>query len=173
MDAEIRRAQPSDARGVASLHVRAWQAAYRGLVPDTVLDGLSVDAREERWRALLAEGSRTLLACDGGTVAGFCSVIAPARDPCLSADAAEIAAIYVDPDRWRAGVGRALLGTALGELRDEGFATAVLWLLEGNDRALRFYESFGFARDGATGTEPVGSVERAEGLPQIRLRRAL
>ena len=173
MDTEIRRAQPSDARGLAIVHVRAWQAAYRGLVPDAVLDGVSVAAREERWRALLSGGSRTLVACDSGTVAGLCSVIAPARDPRLPADAAEIAAIYVDPDRWRAGLGRALLRTALGELRDEGFATAVLWLLEGNDRALRFYEACGFVPDGATKIEPVGSVERAEGLPQIRLRRAL
>jgi GNAT superfamily N-acetyltransferase len=173
MEAQIRRARPSDVRGLAVVHVRAWQAAYRGLVPDAVLDGLSVDAREGRWRALLAGETRTLVACGGGTVAGFCSVIAPARDPGLSADAAEIAAIYVDPGRWRAGLGRALLETALGELRDEGYATAILWLLEGNDRALRFYSSCGFAPDGATKTEPVGSVERAEGLPQIRLRRAL
>lgn len=30
--------------------VAAWRSAYRGLLPDDVLDRLSVDDSEQRWR---------------------------------------------------------------------------------------------------------------------------
>jgi ribosomal protein S18 acetylase RimI-like enzyme len=172
---EIRPAEPGDARALARVHVRAWQAAYRGLIPDAVLDTLSVDGREQRWREILdgPPGARTIVATSGGDIAGFCSVVAPARDDDLPPGAAEVAAIYVDPARWRAGVGRALLDAALDTLRADGAGTVVLWLLEGNDRALGFYEACGFRADGTAKTEPVGSVERVGGLTQARLRLAL
>ena len=37
------KATPEDALEVAGVHVRAWQSAYRGLLPDEHLDGLRVD----------------------------------------------------------------------------------------------------------------------------------
>lgn len=33
-------------------------------------------------------------------------------------------------------------------LREDGFASAYLWVLDGNDRAARFYESHGWNEDG-------------------------
>jgi hypothetical protein len=36
----LRRAEPADAMEVARVHVRSWQVAYRGLLPDAYLDGL-------------------------------------------------------------------------------------------------------------------------------------
>jgi ribosomal protein S18 acetylase RimI-like enzyme len=173
VEVRVRPAVIDDAPAIAQLHVRAWQAAYRGLVPDALLDGLSVRARETRWRELLAGAPRTLVAIVAGEVAGFCSTVAPARDEDLPPRTAEIAAIYVDPDRWRSGAGQALLDAALDGLRDEGHEAVVLWVLAGNERALRFYEACGLLADGATKLEPLGSVEQVEGLPQVRLRRAL
>ena len=46
---QIRRPTVDDAPDIASIHVSAWQAAYRGIVPDAFLDALSVDQREARW----------------------------------------------------------------------------------------------------------------------------
>ena len=46
----IRPAIPADARPIAEVHVRTWQEAYRGIVPDAVLDALDVDDRERRWK---------------------------------------------------------------------------------------------------------------------------
>ncbi len=50
----VRRAAPVDAAAIALVHVRAWQAAYRGLMPDDVLERLSVDERALRWRDILS-----------------------------------------------------------------------------------------------------------------------
>lgn len=46
----IRRATPDEAPAIADLSVRAWRAAYRGIVPDEVLDQLSVERRATGWR---------------------------------------------------------------------------------------------------------------------------
>ena len=44
-DLTIREAAASDARDIAGIHVRGWQWAYRRLLPDAFLAGLSVDLR--------------------------------------------------------------------------------------------------------------------------------
>jgi ribosomal protein S18 acetylase RimI-like enzyme len=173
----VRPARAGDARDVAAVHVRAWQAAYRGLVPDAVLDGLSRDARERRWRALLRapdEDARTLVATGArGAVLGFCSTLAPARDDDAPAGTAEIAALYVDPPAWRTGIGTALLDAASTGLASDGWAAALLWVLAGNDAALGFYRARGFAEDGARRAGPVAPDAGGAPLPQLRLVRAL
>jgi GNAT superfamily N-acetyltransferase len=102
----------------------------------------------------------TLVVELGGEVRGFCHV---AR---LDADAeATVGALYLEPGDLRAGVGSALLGAALGRLRDAGHADVVLWVLEENHAARAFYERFGFVADGAR--------ERFEDAPELRMRVSL
>jgi ribosomal protein S18 acetylase RimI-like enzyme len=160
----VRPAVPEDAAAIARVHVRSWQAGYRGLLPDAVLDGLSVEARTETWRAHLGAESLTLVCEDGGAVVGFCALLVPGRD---AGGAAEIAALYVEPERWRGGVGSELLDAA----RREALGPLVVWVMAGNDRALAFYERAGFARDGREKREPVAGLPAAESPAQIRLRR--
>jgi GNAT superfamily N-acetyltransferase len=149
----IRRAAPADARAIAGVHVSSWQAAYRGLVPDAILDGLSVGSREGGWRERLARAadgaSFTIVAEREGAVAGFCSIAAPPRDDDAGERTAEVAAIYVEPAQWRTGVGAALLRAALDALRADGFGDVTLWVLEGNARGRAFYAQHGFVPDGA------------------------
>jgi ribosomal protein S18 acetylase RimI-like enzyme len=61
----------------------------------------------------------------------------------------EISALYVDPSRWRAGVGRALMDEALVRLRAAGCEEVTLWCFEDNARALAFYTKLGFVPDEA------------------------
>ena len=50
---EVRRATTEDAAGIASVHVHSWLAAYRGLMPDDMLDSLTVEERTESWLRFL------------------------------------------------------------------------------------------------------------------------
>jgi GNAT superfamily N-acetyltransferase len=167
----IRRAAPADARAIAAVHVTSWQVAYRGIVPDEVLDALSVEGRERGWRERLGRPDElhrlTLVAERDGAVAGFCSIAAPSRDDDAGERTAEVAALYVEPAQWRTGVGRALLGAALDALRADGFADATLWVLADNARGRAFYERVGFAADGAT--QDLAELDARE----VRLRAAL
>jgi ribosomal protein S18 acetylase RimI-like enzyme len=161
---------PADARAIAEVHVRSWRAGYRGLMPDEVLDGLSVEDREEMWRQSAAadlDDGLLLVAERDGAVAGFCAVATPSRDSDAPPGTAEIGAIYVDPQAWRSGTGRALMGEALGHLQSAGWAQVTLWVLEGNRQAIEFYSGFGFAADGAR------QFYERSGTTGVRLRRSL
>jgi ribosomal protein S18 acetylase RimI-like enzyme len=163
----VRPAGVEDANAIAGIHVRSWQAAYRGLIPDDVLDGLSVERRTETWRGWLATASPVAVWVaeeEGGRIVGFVSA-GPSEDR----DAAEIQAIYVEPDRSGRGIGRALLRRAVDELRAGGHAEVVLWVLDGNDRAQRFYEAAGWRADGGAKVEAMEGVD----LSQVRYRLSL
>ena len=45
----IRKAHVRDAEGIARVHVYTWQNAYLGLIPDSILQGLSVELRTSSW----------------------------------------------------------------------------------------------------------------------------
>jgi ribosomal protein S18 acetylase RimI-like enzyme len=148
------------------LHVRAWQAAYRGQMPDAYLDGLRPEERAAYWLGVLGRDDlqgTILVAVRDGEVTGF-AALGPAPDP---AGAGELYAINVDPDHWGVGAGRALLQAAQVELSRLGFAETVLWVLPANARARRVYEAAGWVADGAERTSEVFGVS----VPEVRYRR--
>lgn len=166
----VRRGGPDDARAIASIHVRAWQAAYRDIVPPAFLASLSVDDRETRWRHNLADAAGTVyVAEDAAGMAGWASVGA-CRDADATASTGELWALYVDPARWRAGVGRVLWASGQAHLVAAGCRDAVVWVLEANLLARRFYAAVGFAPPPeATKTIEIGGAP----LREVRLRARL
>lgn len=70
-----------------------------------------------------------------------------------------ITAVYVDPDQWQRGHGRALATAAESAAGREGFEQLVLWVLHTNDAAFAFYATLGFAPDGAERTDSQLGVE--------------
>lgn len=169
MPVPVRRAVAEDAAGIAAVHVSSWQEAYRGIVPDDVLDGLSVAQREAFWRSTLSvpEPPSVYVAEDGDELVGFCAVGAPSRDEGADPRTAEIGAIYVLPSSWRAGVGSALMNVALADLGADGWESVTLWVLAENRAARDFYARFGFAADGAQ------TVHEGSGSTEVRLRASL
>ena len=151
MAGQIREGTKKDALGVARVHVDAWRAAYRGQMPDEVLDGLDVKERADRWKRILDVTDATLLVLDvAGEIVGFV-VVGPSRDgDAVNTPVAEISAIYVHPQHWRSGYGRQLLDRARAHAVDEAFEALTLWVLVGNERAIAFYEAEGFTPDGAS-----------------------
>jgi ribosomal protein S18 acetylase RimI-like enzyme len=148
--AQIRKATVEDAPGIAFVHVRSWQAAYRGHMPDEFLDGLDVEKRANMWRELTQNPDKIIFVAEDSenNIQGF-AALGPSRDADAGPSAAEVSALYVHPDKWRNGIGRALLSAALEQIRKGEFDHITLWVLEGNQRARSFYESFGFIHDGA------------------------
>ncbi len=165
----IRRATPDDAMAIAVMHVRAWQVAYRGIVPDDFLDAMDVAARAARY-TLDRNGPddpRTWIAIDGDRVLGGVTV-SRSRDedtPGLG----EVRSLYVHPDDWGTGVGRELMTRGERWLVEEGFTAALLWVLEANARARRFYEIGGWRPDGAMKTFDIAGQR----IPELRYRKAL
>ena len=152
----VRLATPDDARAIAEVHVATWRGAYAHAFPAEVLESLSVDERERLWARTVASDEFTVYVAQTGRVVGFVSV-GPSRE----ADGeGELYAIYVEPSSWGAGAGPALMRAALDRLA-ERFASAILWVLEDNPRARRFYEREGWVLDGER-IDVVRGVEVAE-----------
>jgi len=146
----VRNANFEDCAAIAALHVRAWQAVYRGHMPDEFLDRLDIGERTKMWRKLNVASNRVLLVMDDGdgTISGFCDLI-PSRDGDAKPTTGEISAIYVSPKKWGQGIGQELLSVAAGRAREKGFSEVTLWVLHANQRARKFYEKFGFVLDGS------------------------
>ncbi|HEY6496001.1 MAG TPA: GNAT family N-acetyltransferase, partial [Trebonia sp.] len=154
----VRPATPADSEGIGLVHVRSWQSAYRGKMPQSHLDGLDPASRAEAWRRIMAktEPSRggVIAAVAGGRgIIGFAS-FGPARDHNTDPQrTGEVFAIYVDPAAWGTGAGHELMVGAVAELARLGYVDAILWVLETNDRARRFYLLAGWAEDATSKTE--------------------
>jgi GNAT superfamily N-acetyltransferase len=145
---QIRRAEFDDVEAIARNHVASWQAGYRGLIADEVLDGLRVSDRVERWTKVLERDApdEALLVVDDGRPRGHAHV-APATRPYH--EGGELISLYLPPDAWGHGYGRALLVAAREAMVDLGYETLGLWVLDGNERAQALYVSDGWAFDGA------------------------
>ena len=128
--------------GRGYVHCTAWQEAYRGIVCDRYLDTMTVEATTARARQF---PDNTLIAKDQDKVVGF-AVYAPARDEDLT-NAGEVIALYVLSAYYDRMVGYRLMNEAVSRLGDVD--TIVVWVLEKNERAIRFYHRCGFEFDGA------------------------
>jgi GNAT superfamily N-acetyltransferase len=167
----VRTAVVADAPFIARVHLRSWQVGYRGIMPDEVLDAISLEQREERWRQILSgeeEPGFTVVAdVDGRGVQGFGSGVSKTRDEDAGERTGEVMALYVEPSRWRCGLGRQLLAEVLDRLQRKGCQEATVWVLAENHGARRFYASVGFAPDGAEGRHDTS------GQTKVRLAASL
>ena len=153
-EVRIRAAVPADAQAIARVHVEAWRESYRGLVPERVIEALSVNRNAGMWAAILAGGASSIvhtverlgIAADEAELVGFGSAT-DARSPKLGASG-EITAIYLLESVKRRGIGRRLLTGLLGALAERGHRSAGLWVLVDNLGTRRFYEALG-GRPGA------------------------
>ena len=166
---EVRPAVENEGYAIGALRSRAWQAAYRGVLPDAMLDALSLD--EERWQVIArgeAGEERLWVAFAGGKIVGYCHT-GPSRDADAPEGCDEVYALYVEPDLIGFGVGNSLFERALVDLLGRGSTTVTLWVLESAARARRFYEVAGFAAEGARRDE----CEGVTGAATVRYRRDL
>ena len=162
-DYDIRSATLADIQAIAEFQTACWREAYRGLVPDAYLDGVSVGDRAFRWRERLVSGSRQIaVGWAGEDVAGVVSW-GPAED---GEPALELKTLYVGEQHRGGGLAATLTLTALGD------RAAQLWVFEQNPRAQAFYRKLGFEPDGAakidpdTGVSEIRMVRRAQPPPR-------
>ena len=173
----IRPAVPNDAQAVARIRVLGWRFAYQGLVPQGYLDSLNVAEDTERMRGYLSQLPQNLppinlasvqgpndgekrsfmLAVRDDVVLGFCHFSAapnnadrPERATPGGEMVGRLHSLYIDPDALGQGIGHALMSHALSTFTAWGCKRAHLWVLEGNSRAVSFYERQGWQLTGDT-----------------------
>ena len=132
-------AEEMDGKGY--VHYKSWQETYRGLMEASYLEGVTL----ERCQAMARKWTDNILvAKDGDKVIGFVAY-GPCRDEGAS-DFGEVFAIYVLAEYHGQKVGYELMNAAFEKL--EEYEKIVVWVLKGNEKAVKFYERYGFRFDG-------------------------
>ncbi len=163
----IRRVRHEDVPAIAGIHVRAWQTAYRGIMADSFLDQLTPAQRIPTWTRFLEDAAlqmTVLVAVDrpSGQLLGFCSVCSRRDNGATAVTDGELYTLYVDPKWQGGGIGKMLIAAAESCLREAGFMSAILWMLEANAPSRAFYERCGWGADGGTRTQRYGELDVAE-----------
>jgi GNAT superfamily N-acetyltransferase len=160
---EIRRATADDVDGIGRVHALSRNAAYTGLVPDDALARITPMSQAEHWRARLAAQRQPFamyVATAEGRIEGLALGFGRGEEATLSA-------LHVLPALHGTGAGQALHDRLFADFGSWGCGTAVLWVLEGNERAQSFYRRNGWVLDGGRKLHDLGGVD----VPVLRYRR--
>lgn len=146
MSTYIREAKQEDALGMAKVRVDTWRAAYKGIVSDEYLAGLSYQTTAERWKKVFWEDQNRDTAVfvaekQDGEIVGI-AMCGPEQgnDPVYQG---EIYVLYVLPQHQHRGVGRALVAACAQHLIHRlRMQTMLIWVLAENPYR-KFYEALG------------------------------
>ena len=146
---DIRTALPTDAHDLARVHEASWREAYAGILPPKALNAF-IARRDVAWWVRTARHADMLVLEAAGRAVGY-ATMGRNRTGALP-QAGEIYEIYLAPEYQGVGMGRELFDAARMRLCERLGAGLVVWAIEENERAMRFYAGQG-GRDVAEGTE--------------------
>ncbi len=172
-ETSIRAANAADVPAIARVNRDSWMAAHEHLIAPTAPDKLAAitdESWDATWRDRLSAdttAASTLVAEQSGEIVGIAFWQPSAEDDLDPSRVAELKVLYVTTSTWRSGIGRLLVEAALEGMRRSRFDEAVVWVLEGNNRAVRFYDRTGWTRE-----QRVDDLNDW-GTPALRYRRNL
>jgi ribosomal protein S18 acetylase RimI-like enzyme len=169
----VRRATVADARGLARINIAGWRGAYRGIVPEPVLESLDLERRTAAFvRRLAGERMATFVAVTPDDVVAAYATVTPVRtgsDDVPDRRTGELASLYADQDHLGQSAGHAAHQAGMDRLGAQGFDRAVLWVFQANTVARRFYERHGWCCDDVRRNEVLGSLP----VREVRYSRSL
>lgn len=161
----VRLASLDDCAAIARVHIESSRRGHEGLMPASYLAWLDSEYLSPLWaeRLRVPDRTRTWVATEADEVIGY-AWVCPAELP--DEDASELDLLYVAPHKWGSGVAQQLMSAVIEWLRDIGKPSAILWTMEGDQRARRFYEKCGWFFDGSRGIMTLDGT----GVPIVRYR---
>lgn len=169
---KLRSARIDDAAQLAQIHLLTWQATYRDLLSAGYLAGLAndIDRRAQVLAdAIATEKMSVQVVEQNGQLVAWAS-FGSSRDAEAISTTAELRAINLLPQVWSQGIGTRLWRHVRQLLINAGYTAATVWVLQGNDRAIGFYQAAGFVVEPRT---QMTVVEQGEPLPLVRYRVVL
>jgi GNAT superfamily N-acetyltransferase len=137
-----REASVAECEAVAKVHVRSWKESFAGLVPQTVMDRITVENRTKAFEKRFQSDSYKLYvgeAADRGLI-GFADCGEPRER--IDTYQAELYAIFLLPEFQGSGVGRQLFSLCVEGLVKSGKSSMYLLAFE-NSPYRSFYDKMG------------------------------
>lgn len=170
----VRRAELGDADQLGEVGVKAWQWAYRGLMPDDVLDSLRPESRARAWQVWLGgdavPGFEAWVAALGDKIVGYAASADARSVENVPPGTMELQMIYLLEDHVGTGVGSRLIEEVEAAWRSRNAPGGILWMLKTNQPTRLFYERHGWQADGTAGSHEVATGVR---VPSVRLHKSL
>jgi RimJ/RimL family protein N-acetyltransferase len=167
----IRLATISDIPELARVQIASWRAAYVDVLPASVLGSLMQHEFEGYWQRGMIKPGRVNWAClVDDNIIGFAAAGPSRNEDSPPPLVGELYGLYLLPEHWGSGKGRALWEAVRSHLFASGFREVIIWVFEENHRARHFYEHIGFRLDpGQRKMLALRGVER----PELRYRQSL
>lgn len=140
----IRPAKQTDACALGEIYCKGWQQGYAGLMPQFFLDALTPANCAPKPDHIAPD--RRLIAEVNDKAVGTIT-FGKGRDA-DDDNSGEVYSLYVLPEVWRTGQGRALFLNAVEALNAAGYREVYLWTLQDNVRARLFFEGVGMTATG-------------------------
>ncbi len=142
---------------ISNIYESSWKYAYQNIIPQDYLDRIPTG----RWaESITKAGMRNLVIIESGRMIGTAS-ICPSRWEQYP-EYGEIVSIYFLPEYMEKGYGAYLLKRCVAELQKLGFEKILLWVLEDNIRARKFYEKHGLVCADVYRNDQIGGKELRE-----------
>ena len=137
----IRKVKYEDIEQIVDINIKDWKKVYKGIIDDEILNNLNREEKIKKWREHYNIGN-VIVAEENGTILGYCRYDDNAIYENTDIDS-EIIAIYVDCDKLGNGIGRKLIEYVKKDLKNKNKTKMVIWCLEKNQNARKFYEKMG------------------------------
>lgn len=155
---EIRHMRENDSLlEISNIYEQSWEYAYQGIIPKEYLDGIP----KGRWaEGIKRDGIENFLLIENEMMIGTASISKSRWE--RHSDYGEIVSIYLFPGYIGKGYGKFLLKRCMEELKTRDFHKILLWVLEDNHSARKFYEKSGFSCSGECRKINIGGKDLKE-----------
>ena len=144
---------------ISKIYESSWKYAYKDIIPQSFLDHIPAG----QWaNSIRKAGMNSLVLTENRKMIGTASFCKSRWEK--YSDYGEVVSIYFLPDYIGKGYGRLLLNKCIEELKQCGFSKVLLWVLEDNHRARKFYEKNGFICSGISMDDKIGGKNVREVL---------
>ncbi|PLR57507.1 GNAT family N-acetyltransferase [Vibrio parahaemolyticus] len=152
MKFRVRKASFDDVDKIAHIHVNSWSYAYNGLMPQSYIESYTLEKRQKLWSNIIGRNLAEVLVADSDDgLVGFLCFGQPKT--LKGTELYDLSSIYIDPSKIGNGIGQALYNECEKMLRTLKAKRVLLWALDSNESALKFYTKQGFAPTGKISTE--------------------
>lgn len=144
---------------ISKIYESSWKYAYKGIIPQDYLDSIPTG----QWADGINKSNlNSLVLIENGKMIGTASFCKSRWED--YSDYGELVSIYFLPDYIEKGYGKLLLNKCIEELKQYGFNKVLLWVLEDNHKARKFYEKYGFIYSGVFMDDNIGGKDIREVL---------
>ena len=141
----IRKAKIEDSNSIASLILRGWQTAYKGLIKQEFLDSMKEDEMNKGWKKSIFsqnENNNVYVYEKENKILGIIRFGKVDDENDISHNA-EIHVLYVEPELKRNGIGSKLFNYAKNYFIEHNRKNLIIWCLKGNNPSIEFYKKMG------------------------------